>query len=117
MMSKFSEAERKEIIERIKLRIESDKQDANALWGEAYEQYSIETRKELWLRKIWRDMRWQGESAEDEFDIFTVENYLLWKQKESEIDLILEYVSEELDEMYAGNGEIAKKIKSRLFKN
>jgi hypothetical protein len=28
-----------------------------------------------------------------------------------------EYVSEKLDEINTGNGEIAKKIKSRLFKN
>ena len=115
-MSKISEQERQEILNRIKLNEEKAAQNEKKIWQEDYNNYSFEKKKKIWLIKFWQDVKWQGESSEDELAIFTHENYLIWKQKESDFDLILKYVAEELDNLYSNDGRVVNEIYKRIFK-
>lgn len=113
-MSNFSEFERQKMLERIKRKSEEDDKAANELWEQKYESLSLTEKKQIWLRKFWQEIRWQGESTMDEFSIFNFGNYQKWKEKDKEFDAIIWYVAEELDKIHAGDGSIRDNILDRI---
>jgi hypothetical protein len=87
----FDPEPRKNLIER-HLEYLAEKRKSEEFWKNEYPQKTFEEKQAFWAQSIYRYMRWQGESGQDEFGVFTRENYLDWKAKEPQIDLILDFI-------------------------
>ena len=112
-MSNLSD-EDKLTLARIKVRIEKDREKAEQFWREEYPGLKLEERKKFWLRRILKNIRIQGESEADEFSIFTESSYKEWKEIDSEIDDILDYAINSVDDLYAENGRLIRELNEKL---
>ena len=58
-------------------------------WKEEYPNKSREEKIKYWSGSLHQQMRWNGESGQDEMAIFSKEDYMHWKLKEPEIEKLL----------------------------
>ena len=86
------------------------KDKAKQFWSEEYPKMSLDERKAFWTLLINRRMRWQSEAGFNMYDIFDKEVYQDWKEKEPEIDNILNYVVENLSLRKEDRERLRRKI-------
>jgi hypothetical protein len=58
-------------------------------WEYEYKEKSYHERIKYWCNRLHRQYRWNEESGIDGMAVFSKEDYLEWKQKETEIDIML----------------------------
>ncbi len=61
-------------------------------WNIEYPNKTFEEKQVFWVEYIYRSMRMRGEPGFDEYSIFNKESYEEWKQREPQIDIMLDYV-------------------------
>lgn len=79
---------------------------------------SLKERKKYWLSNTWRQVRNSSEeSGNDDFSVFNKELYNHWKGVDDKFDEIMDFVIEELEELYYEcyeEGELTKIINQQL---
>jgi hypothetical protein len=61
-------------------------------WNIEYPNKTFEEKQVFWVEYIYRSMRMRGEPGFDEYSIFNKESYEEWKQREPQIDIMLDHV-------------------------
>lgn len=90
------------------------KEEQLVFWEEEYPVLSLNERKQIWYRNIWRDIFMQMNTVgKNEFYMFTRENYTVWK-KYSDIEEILDFVIKKLDEAYDRDGSLIRELNQKL---
>lgn len=65
-------------------------------WNEEYPNKTLEDKQLFWADYIYRQMRMLGDSGQDEYNVFKIASYVEWKEKEPQIDLMLDFVARRL---------------------
>ena len=86
--------EEKKILSEMNSNWEKVKQDEKLFWDKEYPDFSFEDKIKYWASENQRLMRWQAESGLDEYDIFSPQWYKWAKEKEPEIDKIMDIAFE-----------------------
>lgn len=68
----------------------------HAFWNDTYPSMNFFQKVDYWSGSIHRQMRYNGESGLDPYDVFSREDYEAWKLKEPLIDLIIVKIIDEL---------------------
>jgi hypothetical protein len=87
----------------MKKQAEEDQKAAELYWKEEYPLLPLEERKQIWLRKFYYNRRHTEESfGHKSTDMFTQEEIDRLRKYDAQVDEIIAYVKQELDNMWLG---------------
>jgi hypothetical protein len=97
--------------------IQPDKMETlvDTFWQKEYPSWDEERKNLYWLGLFRKEIEWPDEKGY-QLSFFTSSRYLSWKEKESNIDQILDRILPFLDyEFEDGSGKLEILIRSRLY--
>lgn len=96
--------------ERMKSNIQKEFDKVDKFWKEDYLKYTLEDKVEYWSGTLHRQMRWQVESGLDAYAIFSPMWYVEVKEKEPDIDRIIDKAFEKSLSWEWSKDEFLKRI-------
>lgn len=111
----MTEKEREKIYQEMKAQIAQATNRVDHFWEHSYPFLTAEGKLRVWSRYLFKLLRWNGETMEEQLGMFTEENYKVWKERETQIDKMLDELIPKISEYLGGGYE--QEINDRLCRN
>ncbi|MEN1786372.1 MAG: hypothetical protein AAGF77_14735 [Bacteroidota bacterium] len=108
----MTDKERAAIYEKMQQDIAKASNRVEHFWQHSYPLLSEQAKLQVWSKYLFSLLRWNGESVDEQLDMFTKESYETWKKREPQIDKLLEALIPKVSEYLGGGYE--RLIRDRL---